>query len=217
MTTDSDRPNYQALLLDIGDVITSPLWDQFDELGVALGVEFVGRGPLDPSGDDLWQRCLAGESTYHEYWMEYASLHGYAGWRDLYRDITIHLPHRFGDPAAYALLADAQDAGFKVGVLTNDGVGISGPAFFDRIPEFQRLDAFVDARLFGLAKPDPEPYLRAATALDVAPEQIVFLDDALEYVEGAKAVGMTGVLVNPLDKAPAFGMARSLLGLGERA
>ena len=148
-----------------------------------------------------------------EYWEEFARHNGYADWRDLFRELAYELPHRFGDPDAYALMADARQAGYKVGVLTNDGVGVAGPDYFAGIPEFQALDAFVDARAFGSAKPDPEPYLRAAEALRVEPHRVVFLDDAKVCVEGAERVGMTGILVDPIDKHPAFTLTRSLLGL----
>ena len=98
-------------------------------------------------------------------------------------------------------------------MLTNDGVSINGTDFFAQIPEFQALDAFVDARAGGTAKPDPEPYLRAAGDLGVEPERVVFLDDAEVCIDGAERVGMTGVLVDPIDKQPAFARTRSLLGL----
>ena len=114
-------------------------------------------------------------------------------------------------------MADARAAGYKVGVLTNDGVGIAGADYFQQFPEFQALDAFVDAREFGSAKPEPEPYLRAAEALGVAPERIVFLDDAQYCIDGCERVGMTGVLVDPLDKLPAFDRTRELLGLPGRS
>jgi HAD superfamily hydrolase (TIGR01509 family) len=110
-------------------------------------------------------------------------------------------------------MADARTAGYKVGVLTNDGVAINGVEFFDSIPEFRALDAFVDARANGSAKPDPEPYLRAADELEVPPERVVFLDDAQACVDGAERVGMTAVRVNPVNKRPAFARTRSLLGL----
>ena len=83
----------------------------------------------------------------------------------------------------------------------------------DERTSFALLDAFVDAREFGSAKPDPEPYLRAAEALHTAPERIVFLDDAQYCIDGSERVGMTGVLVDPIDKLPAFDRARVLLGL----
>ena len=44
---------FDALLLDIGDVITAPVWDQFDEFEAVTGRKLVGRGPTDPE-DDLW-------------------------------------------------------------------------------------------------------------------------------------------------------------------
>ena len=150
-------------------MITAPVWDQFDELEQVTGRKLVGRGPDDPE-DDLWLQHKRGEITFIEYWEQYAERNGFADWRDLFRQLGTHLPHRFGDPDAYALMADARAAGYKVGVLTNDGVAINGTDFFAGIPEFQQLDAFVDARAKGFAKPDPEPYLRAAEELDVAPD-----------------------------------------------
>jgi HAD superfamily hydrolase (TIGR01509 family) len=203
---------FDALLLDIGDVITAPVWDQFDELEEALGRKFIGRGPNDPN-DELWLQHKHGEITFMEYWEQYAERNGFEDWRDLFRQLGTHLPHRFGDPAAYALMADARASGYKVGVLTNDGVGINGTDFFAGIPEFQQLDAFVDARAKGFAKPDPEPYLRAAEELAVEPERVVFLDDTPACIDGAERVGLTAVLVNALHKEEAFARARSLLGL----
>jgi len=41
----------------------------------------------------------------------------------------------------------------------------------------------------------------------------VFLDDAQYCIDGAERVGMTGVLVDPIDKRPAFARTRELLGL----
>jgi len=204
---------FDALLLDIGDVISAPVWDQLDELEQRLGRTIAGRGPLDSDGDELWQRLQRGELSYYDYWREFAAANGYDDWRVLFRDLALHLPHRFGDEDAYALMADARAAGLKVGVLTNDGVGIAGHDFFASLPEFQALDAFVDARELGSAKPDPEPYLRAADALGTAPERILFLDDTQVCIDGAARVGMTGVLVDPIDKGPAFARSRALLGL----
>ena len=92
---------YEALLLDIGDVITAPVWDQFDELEQVTGRTLVGRGPGDPD-DHLWLRHERGEITFIEYWEQYAERNGFADWRDLFRQLGTHLPHRFGDPDAYA-------------------------------------------------------------------------------------------------------------------
>jgi FMN phosphatase YigB (HAD superfamily) len=215
MTSPAADRDYDAVLLDIGDVITADVWLQFDELEPHIGRPIVGRGPHDPDGDPAFARYVAGEVTFAEYWVEFAAANGFRDWRQMFRDLAIHLPHRFGDRDAYALMGEARAAGYKVGVLTNDGVSISGREYFAQFPEFRALDAFVDAREFGSAKPDPEPYLRAAEALGTVPERIIFLDDAQVCVDGAERVGMTGVKVDPLDKVPAFDITRKLLGIGE--
>jgi len=45
----------------------------------------------------------------------------------------------------------------------------------------------------GVQKPDPEIYHRALQRLGVAPHEAVFVDDVLDNVEGACAVGMRGL------------------------
>jgi HAD superfamily hydrolase (TIGR01509 family) len=114
---------------------------------------------------------------------------------------------------AVALMRDARAAGTLVGVLTNDAYSIMGKEFFANRPEFAELDAFVDAVDIGVRKPEPEAYLRAAEALGVVPEDVVFLDDTPECVDGARAVGMQVIQVDPADRKPAFDRARKLLGL----
>ena len=63
-----------------------------------------------------------------------------------------------------------------------------------------------------MAQPDAEAYLRAALGTGVC-LAVVFLDDTPECVDGAARVGMVAVLVDPVDKTPAFDRARELLGL----
>ncbi|MBS3940048.1 MAG: HAD-IA family hydrolase [Actinobacteria bacterium] len=46
----------------------------------------------------------------------------------------------------------------------------------------------------GLMEPDPAFYAVVCRRLGVLPEQAVFVDDLAVCVEGAEAVGMTGVL-----------------------
>ena len=202
---------YKALVLDIGDVITDPLWNSFDDFERLTGRSGLGRGPFDPDGDPIWCRHVAGEIDIIGYWGEVATGQGYDDWRVMHRDIAAAAPERFSDPEALALMNDARDAGFMVAVLTNDGVGIAGKEFFDSRPEFQMLDAFVDAREFHQPKPLAESYLRTARVLGVDPSEIVFLDNTPACVEGARDVGMTGVLVDPADKRPSFDLTRQLL------
>ena len=46
----------------------------------------------------------------------------------------------------------------------------------------------------GARKPEPQIYLLTADRLSVAPDACVFVDDLLQNVEGARAVGMEGIV-----------------------
>lgn len=209
-----DRP-YAALLFDIGEVVSAVQWPMLDRLAADTGRTLVGRGPLDPDNDPLWQRYLAGELSYVEYWYAYAEAAGYEDWRHLFRDLGPYMTgDDFAHPAAAALIRDARAAGLKLGALTNDGVGINGRDFFSTIPLIADFDTFTDARAYGGGKPAPEAYLGAARELGLDPERIVFLDDLPENIDGALAVGMAAVLVDPVEREPAFDAVREMVGLG---
>lgn len=203
---------YHGLLLDIGGVLLDP-WRALDAYTAATGTPLPGRGPLDPENDPLWQQCLAGELSFEEYWDRVAQAAGHLSWRAMFRSITELVPDELFDPEAVALLRDARAAGRRVGVLSNDAYAIQTRAFFDGRPEFDGLDAFVDSTDVGVRKPAPDSYLVAAKALGLATKSVVFLDDAPENVEGARAVGMLGIQVDPGDAPRAFAKAREVLGL----
>jgi putative hydrolase of the HAD superfamily len=204
---------YDGLLLDIGDVIVSVPWQAFDRLEAETGRKVPGRGPLDPEGDAWWQDRMAGRISGEEYWNRQATAAGFENWHELFRAMSEVAPDEQFDQDAVTLLRDARAAGHRVGVLSNDAYLINGPEYFAARPEFQDLDAFVDATALGVRKPAAGAYLGAAEAMGLEPERIVFLDDTPVCVDGARAVGMAGVHVDPLDKAPAFQRARELLGL----
>lgn len=203
---------YHGLLLDMGGVILDP-WQALDAYAAATGLPVPGRGPSDPEGDALWQDRLAGVLTLSGYWDQVARTTGHADWRALFRSIMELVPDELFDEDAVALIHDARAAGRRVGVLSNDAYTIHSPAFFDARPAFSDLDAFVDASDIGVSKPDPDAYLAAAEALGLAAQDVVFLDDAKENVEGARAVGMLGIQVDAGNAAHAFAQAREALGL----
>ena len=124
----------KALLFDIGEVVTTEQWHLLDAVEAQTGRTLVGRGPLDPDGDPVWQRYLTGEISFLTYWAEYAAVNGYDDWRQLFRDFPLD-GDNFVHPEADRLIRDAQAAGLKIGALTNDGVGINGREFFDSMEE----------------------------------------------------------------------------------
>jgi HAD superfamily hydrolase (TIGR01509 family) len=55
-------------------------------------------------------------------------------------------------------------------------------------------EVFVSSEI-GLRKPDAEAFLHVASAAGLDPQRILFFDDTMENIEGAKAVGMMAVHV----------------------
>ena len=203
----------KALLFDIGDVVMRSNWAMLDLLERDTGRSIPGRGPLDPAGDPQWAAYLDGTLAWNDYWEHKATAGGYPGRYEMWRDMCARLGDSQFDPDALALVDQARAAGVPVGVLSNDLVAIGGAAWVDSRPELAGYDAFVDATVLGERKPAPAAYLAAIEQFGLAAEDIVFLDDTVACIEGARAVGMIGVHVDPTDKRPAFDRARQLVGL----
>lgn len=203
----------RALLFDVGDVLMESNWVIMDELERVTGRRINGRGPLDPEHDPAWQRCLVGEIDVDEYWNELARSGGYADRIALWRAASDHLGRGVFAEDALQLVDDARAAGVKVGILSNDLYRASTREWVASRPEFAGFDALVDCTDFGERKPAPGPYLKAAADLGLPPEEIVFLDDTPYCIEGARAVGMVAVPVDPLSRVHAFEIARRLVGL----
>ena len=81
---------------------------------------------------------------------------------------------------------------FKTGMITNAWPDIRHWI----VNEWQIADAFdhilISAEV-GMVKPNAEIYTLSLQMLDVQPEQAVFIDDFVENIEGAKAVGMHAI------------------------
>ena len=67
----------------VGEVVSTEQWHLLDQVERSTGRTLIGRGPLDPTGDPVWQRYLGGELSFTDYWAEYALANGYDDWRSL--------------------------------------------------------------------------------------------------------------------------------------
>ncbi|MEV6298058.1 HAD family hydrolase [Actinoplanes sp. NPDC051861] len=76
------------------------------------------------------------------------------------------------------------------------------PAFLPGLPVAPLLDAQIYSVELGVCKPDPEIYLAACAALDVAPHDCLYVGDGGSHeLTGAAAVGMTPVRLAAPDLA----------------
>src|SRR5205823_5513205 len=84
----------------------------------------------------------------------------------------------------------AHDAGVKTGLISNSW-GPSGFHESDLVPIF---DAVLISGEVGMRKPDAKIFLHAAEMLGLEPSECVFVDDLEQNAEGARAVGMEGIV-----------------------
>ncbi len=202
-----------ALLFDVGDVLMESNWVVIDELERRTGRRFAGRGAIDPAGDPAWQRCLTGEIDIDEYWNQLAHSGGYSDRITMWRAMSIELGAGVFADDALALVDDARAAGIKVGILSNDLYRSATREWVGSQPAFDKFDILVDCTEFGERKPAAGPYLKAAADFGLPPGEIVFLDDTPYCIEGARAVGMIAVAIDPLARQHGFERARRLVGL----
>ena len=93
------------------------------------------------------------------------------------------------DPGALAVLAEL-DPGLPRGVLTNNDA-LLAQVLPRLLPEvFAGMDPIAFAGALGAAKPDAEAYLRAVAPWGLAAADVLFVDDSVANVDGARAAGL---------------------------
>ncbi len=97
------------------------------------------------------------------------------------------------------VLDDLRTHDLKLGLVSN---GIRDLAEFVRHHRLD-VDAVVDSRSHGRVKPHPTIFQAALDLLGVGPPEAAMVGDSLtEDVEGARALGMNGILVDRDDRHP---------------
>jgi FMN phosphatase YigB (HAD superfamily) len=185
-----------ALLLDVGFVIIDVTPESLRAYQRRTGRSVDG---LDVAAEGDWDEVARR--------LELGDMVG------VFRALADAVPETLFVPEALELIGAADADGVPIGVLTNHAYAIAGRDWFANRPELAPLRMFIDAADIGFPKPHPQGYLIAAEQLGVAPADVVFLDDTPECVDGARAVGMTGIVVDPADRGPAFDEARRALGI----
>ncbi|WP_245895851.1 HAD family hydrolase [Deinococcus irradiatisoli] len=96
-------------------------------------------------------------------------------------------------PGARRVLTALRDRGLKIGVLSNTLPNI-WPTL-EAIGVADLVDVALSSCALGIHKPAPDVFRLAARALELACDEVLFLDDKLENVEAAREVGMRAALV----------------------
>jgi putative hydrolase of the HAD superfamily len=82
--------------------------------------------------------------------------------------------------------------GLKTGLISNAWDGLRG-VLHTRVPIADAFDVMVISAEEKIAKPDPRIYHRALERLEVQANEAIFLDDFIENIHAAQALGLIGV------------------------
>jgi putative hydrolase of the HAD superfamily len=106
-------------------------------------------------------------------------------------------------PDTLACLAALRARGVRLAILTNFELPSIHLTLQNAGIDPSWCSALLSSATTGFPKPDARAYLAAAAALDLPPNACAFVDDLLENVAAAHALGMSGWLLNRSGVAPA--------------
>jgi len=185
-----------GLLVDYGGVLTSPVVDSFAGFCAreAIDAGLFRSVILDAARENgsPFARVETGEISQDEFDAAVAQLLGMACGRAIEsKDLKQRLfaDIRPDQPMLDAVRA-ARAAGIRTALVSNSWGGRDYPR--DGFAEI--FDEVVISGEVGLRKPEPAIYRLAAERAGVDAGACVFVDDFRVNIEGAEAVGMTGVL-----------------------
>jgi putative hydrolase of the HAD superfamily len=187
-----------ALMLDFGCVISKTMFENVELVERGLGLEsgtLTWRGPFDLDTDPLWRDMLNGRLTERQYWAaratEVSALVGEQWDTRAFYDRACEVCGQAWFRSEFLdLLDDAQHAGIRRGILTNELELFHSPAWVQAVPALKKIDVIVDATHTKILKPDPQAYRLGLEALQATPERTLFVDDQIRNVKGAEAVGI---------------------------
>ncbi|MEP7112823.1 MAG: HAD family phosphatase [Ilumatobacteraceae bacterium] len=211
------RHHYSAVVFDFGGVLISPITDRISEVGARHGVTmeellYVLMGPPDVStADHPWHRAERGEIAvegFQQLVQPWAAAAGIALTGDEF-DIILDGVFTVHDDIVKRIV-ELRSEGITTALLTNSFKEFR--AHIEDHVDFGIFDLVVDSSEVGYRKPEPEIYELTTRLLGLAPDRILYLDDFLANVNGARAAGWDAIHVTSSTQA----LAALSAALGEQ-
>ena len=183
----------RAVVFDFGGVLISPIVEKVALLAEARNTTMhellhVLLGPRDSGPDHPWHRCERGEIAVSEIQGHLGPWAAAAGIALQGDEIDVLLE------GGYRVLTEVIDridalraAGYRTALLTNTFAEFQ--ATMESDIGFHHFDAVVESFAVEARKPEPAIYDATARMLDVAHDEILYLDDFDQNLEPAVALG----------------------------
>jgi len=95
-------------------------------------------------------------------------------------------------PEIFKLINKLKKQGYKIGFLSN--TEMPAVKYWQENDYAKYFDEVVFSCVEHVAKPDKEIYVLMCKRLNIVPQEAVFIDDKFDFIEGAKRVGMGGII-----------------------
>lgn len=196
MTSPAAESRFDALIVDFGGVMTSPMQDAMVRFADELGIELqdlvrAALGAYSGAEDHLVTDFETGRISEEEFALEFAGRLSEISGRPIEPEGLVRKIFRLElEDAMFDLVARARAAGFRTALCSNSwGTELYPRARLDPI-----FDVLVISGEVGLRKPDPAIFELTTTKLGVGANACVFVDDHPGHLGAARDLGMTTVL-----------------------
>lgn len=187
-----------AAIFDFGGVLTtspmSGIYAYEDEVGIERGslLRLVIGEEVD--GDDPWHKLERGELMAKDFWQDVKErAASELGAEISLNALTISFATGFKvREQVIGFVTELSEADVPLALLTNN-VKEFGQVWRSMVPVDDLFDVIVDSSEVGMRKPDPRIYEITLERVGSHPKETVFVDDTLENVSAAEALGMTGI------------------------
>ena len=195
-TPEADKVRFEALIVDFGGVLTTPMQDAMVRFADELGIELqdlvrAALGAYSGGEDRLVVDFETGRISEEEFAVAFARRLEDTTGRPIDPEGLVGRIFRLEiEEAMMDLVAAARASGYRTALCSNSW----GTRLYPR----DRLDPIFDVIVIsgevGLRKPDPAIFELTTKKLGVEPRACVFVDDHPGHLSSALQIGMTTVL-----------------------
>jgi len=192
---------YKAIIWDFGGVITSSPFDAFNEFEDVNGLPKDIIRTINSENPDMnaWAQFESNSITIDQFddlFLKEAKAKGF----DIKgRDIIKLLKGSIRENMV-SFLRELK-SNFKLGCITNNVKPSSEENTDNETKEAMSIfDHVIESSIVGIRKPNPEIYMMSCDALNVSPDQCIYLDDLGINLKPARELGMTTIkVIQPED------------------
>ena len=192
---------YKAIIWDFGGVITSSPFEAFNEFEEANSLPKDIIRTINSENPDMnaWAQFESNSITidqFNDLFLKEAKAKGF----DIKgRDIIKLLKGSIRENMVIFLRELKSD--FKLGCITNNVKSSSQENTDNETEEVMSIfDHLIESSIVGIRKPNPKIYMMSCDALNVSPDQCIYLDDLGINLKPARELGMTTIkVIQPED------------------